>query len=151
MDSKSFWEVLKCDESTWVKFSGLTWNKLLERSARSQMRSRRSADMAASLKKDPWPYIIFIWFQTMCHQRSPPLYRVSAFECNSYVDHVTPEINMVNSVKIKNATSTWHELILWQMTSYINLNHFTDHLLHILNKYGEHWMKSPVPIGLDSI
>lgn len=56
------WEVLKCDESTWVKSPCLTWNKLQERS-KSQMRSRRSADIAISLKKDPWPYITFIWFK----------------------------------------------------------------------------------------
>ncbi len=150
MDSKSFWEVLKCDESAWVKFPGLTWNKLLERRARSQIRSRRIADMAASLKEDIsyydyliMPYIICIWFQAMFLQRSPPFYRVSAFECNSYVDHVTPEINVVNSVQIKNA----NELILWQMTSYsnINLRLFTDHFLYIPNKNGLHWMKSPIP------
>lgn len=47
--------------------------------------------------------------------RSPPLYRkncVSAFECNNYVDRVTPEINVVNSVKIRDAKSTVNALIL---------------------------------------
>jgi len=37
---------------------------------------------------------------------------VSASECNNYVDHMTPEINVVNSVKIRDAKSTVHALIL---------------------------------------